>query len=130
MTDSIYRAFSASEWEALEKRHAERGGRAVPAPAAVRSDSSTEQADGLVMTEVLDGANRPIRTFAYPTPDHPKTWMEPMRAVPQRMMYLNKDNLDQQRCERIVQQRLADERQIERQIAEHGAGSFRVDLGA
>ncbi|MGF6905357.1 hypothetical protein [Paraburkholderia sp. GAS348] len=115
-----YQAFSPSEWKAFEARHAERGGRAIAAPAAVRSDSGTKQADGLVMTETLDGANRPIRTFAYSTPDHRKDWMNAYRAVPQLQLGLNKDNVDQKTFERRGKQRYAEQQTVARAIAEHG----------
>jgi hypothetical protein len=46
---------------------------------------------GLNCYESVDDSNRKIREFAYPTPDHPKTWMDAFKAPPQLMLFLNKD---------------------------------------
>jgi len=118
MTDGFWKpeGLSATELAHLQKHGTLYG--------AARADSS--ETGKLTLHERLDDSGRKIREW---TGDK-SAWMNEFKAPLQRMLFINNNQRSKQECERRAAQILADERQIERQIAEHGAGSFRVDLGA
>jgi hypothetical protein len=92
---------------------------------SARADVRADAQPKLVMTEKLDDAGRKHRTFAYDQPNARKDWLDPYRAQPQRMLFINKDGHNADWCKAREMQMLADEQQL----LKHGPQSFTVYVG-
>ncbi|MFM0603669.1 hypothetical protein PQR05_03955 [Paraburkholderia sediminicola] len=116
MTDGFWKPEGLS---ATELAHLQQHGTLYGA----RADSEPGK---LVLHERLDDSGRKIREWTGPK----SAWMNDFKAPLQRQLFINNNQRSKQECEARANRMLAEERQIAQQIAEHGVGSFRVDLGA
>jgi hypothetical protein len=89
-----------------------------PDEGSVRAD-----ADGLVMHEVLDDANRKIRTWT----GNKRAWMSPYMSEPQLQLGINHNNLPKDQFERQCKQRWQEKVALADQIAKDGLGSVQTE---